>query len=360
MILTKICIKNFRNIEDLELSLNKNINIFIGNNAQGKTSILESIYVLALTKASKSLEEDNLIRKDCEISKISGMIKKGNINKKLEIILTKTDKKLKVNNTEEKKISNYISNLNVIMFTPEDLDIIKKSPNVRRNLLNIELCQLFSNYMRVLNEYNKLLKIRNEYLKKDLKNIDRTYLNIITDKLIERAIVIMDYREKYLENINASIENIYKKIMKSDGLKVIYEKSIKETTKDEIKKLYNDNFYNELNKKMTLFGPHRDDLSFYLGDLNLKLYGSQGQQRIAILSFKLAEINLFKEINHSYPVVLLDDIFSELDIEKRNNLIKFIKSNIQFIITTTDIKNISDKIIDKASVFKIKNGKINR
>ena len=360
MILTKINIKNFRNIENLELELNKNINIFIGNNAQGKTSILESIYVLALTKASKSLEDSNLIRKDYEIAKVSGVVRKGNINKKLEIILTKNDKRLKVNNNEEKKISNYISNLNVIMFTPEDLDIIKKSPNIRRNLLNIELCQLFSNYMRVLNEYNKLLKIRNEYLKKDLKSLDRTYLDIITEKLIDRALVIMDYREKYIENINANITGVYKKITKSYGLKVFYEKSLKTKDKNEALKLYHDNFYNEVSKKMTLLGPHRDDLSFFLEDLDLKLYGSQGQQRLAILSFKLAEITLFKETNGSYPIILLDDIFSELDIEKRNNLIKFIKSNIQFIITTTDIKNISEKILDKASVFKIKNGKLQR
>ena len=119
-----------------------------------------------------------------------------------------------------------------------------------------------------------------------------------------------------------------------------------------------DNYYNELDKKMTLFGIQKDDLLFYVDDMNLKDYGSQGQQRVAVLSFKLAEINIFKETKKTYPIVLLDDIFSELDIEKRNNLLKFIKSNIQFIITTTDIKNISEKIVEKASIFKIKDGNI--
>ena len=144
--------------------------------------------------------------------------------------------------------------------------------------------------------------------------------------------------------------------MKDEKLEVRYVKSIEYTQKEEIKKLFKDNFYNEVNRKMTLFGPHRDDFDFYLNDINVKLYGSQGQQRVAILAFKLAEIGIFKEALGYYPVILLDDIFSELDIEKRNNLLKFIKSNIQFIITTTDVKNISSKILEKAKIFNISNG----
>ena len=146
--------------------------------------------------------------------------------------------------------------------------------------------------------------------------------------------------------------------MKTGNLKVVYDKNISFESKEEIINYYKDNYYNELDKKMTLFGIQKDDLLFYVDDMNLKDYGSQGQQRVAVLSFKLAEINIFKETKKTYPIVLLDDIFSELDIEKRNNLLKFIKSNIQFIITTTDIKNISEKIVEKASIFKIKDGNI--
>ena len=358
MYIEKLKIKNFRNIENLELDLNKNINIFIGNNAQGKTSILESIYVLGLTKTFRSVEELDLIKKNQEISKLSGIIKDGRITKKLDILFSKQGKYLKVNGKEEKKLVNYISNLNVIMFNPEDLDIIKKSPLIRRNLINIELCQLFSNYMLILNEFNKILKIRNEYLRKNYDHIDRNYLNIITEKMIEREIVIMEYRNRYIENINKNISNIYQKIMKSGNLVVTYEKNIDLTTKKEIIDFYNDNYFNEINKKTTLFGPQRDDLGFYLNNENLKVFGSQGQQRIAILAFKLAEINLFKEAKNSYPIVLLDDIFSELDINKRNNLLNFIKSNLQFIISTTDINNISEKLLSKANIYKIKQGRI--
>lgn len=358
MYIKSLKIRNFRNIEKIDIDLDKNINIFVGNNAQGKTSILESIYVLALSKSSKNLDELELIRKNNSFSRIEGNIKNSRTSRTLEVILEKNKKRLKVDKNEIKKVSSYISNLNVIMFSPDDLDIIKKSPSFRRNLINTTLCQLFPNYLRILNEYNKLLKIRNDYLKSSYQNIDEIYLEIVTDKLIERAIVIMQYRSKFIDNINNYIADIFSKITTDIGLRVIYENSLKSYDKENLKKFFKENLFNDINKKVTLYGPHRDDISFILDDMDLKLYGSQGQQRVAILAFKLSEINLFKLTLGYYPVVLLDDIFSELDVQKRNNLLKFIKSNMQFVISTTDILNISNKIVNKAKVFKIKNGKI--
>ena len=199
MYLEKIKIKNFKKIIKLETELNKNINIFIGNNAQGKTSILESIYVLALTKPSKSVEESDLINKSSNFSLIKGTLVNEKSKKEMEFILTNQQKTLKINKKEIKKVGDYLTNLNVIMFSPDDLDIIKKSPLVRRNLLNIELCQLFPNYMKVLNEYNKILKIRNEYLRKNYGNMDKAYFDIITEKLVDRLIIIRNYRQKYVE-----------------------------------------------------------------------------------------------------------------------------------------------------------------
>ncbi len=356
MYIKSLKIVNFRNIKNLKLDLNKNVNIFIGKNAQGKTSILESIYVLALTKSMKNTFDSNLINKDSDFSFLKCNLDINGKSKEMEVSLESSKKTLKVDGNLEKKVFNYVSMMNVIIFSPEDLDIVKKSPSYRRNLLNIELCQLFSNYTRILNEYNKLLKIRNEYLK--CSNFDEIYFDILTDKLIDRAIVIMKYRDDFIKNINLGIDEIYYKIMKDKGLMVKYEANLGSFDKGVIKKLYRDNFDSERAKKLTLFGPHRDDFSFYLGDDDLKLYGSQGQQRVSILSFKLAEIRLFKEVKKSYPIVLLDDIFSELDLEKRKNFLKFIRSNIQFIVTTTDINNISSKVLDKASVFKIKDGNL--
>lgn len=361
MYIDNLKIKNFRKITDININLNKNINIFIGNNAQGKTSILESIYVLALSKSFRNTDEVTLINNNFNFCKLASEITlKQNKKVLLEIILEKNNKTLKINKKEEKKVQNYLKNLNVIMFSPDDLDIIKKSPTVRRNLLNIELCQLFGNYMKILNEYNKLIKIRNEYFKKNVKKIDYVYLDIITEKLASREVIIKKYREKYIENINLNIGNIYDKIAKNKNLYVKYNENISYKDKEEIFKFYKENYAQEIANGVTLYGSHRDDLEFYLDGVNLKIYGSQGQQRMAVLAFKLAEINIFKEATGTYPIVLLDDIFSELDVNKRNNLLKFIKSNIQFIITTTDINNISKKILDKATIFKIEDGKIKK
>lgn len=358
MYVKNLKIINFRKIENIDIELNKNINVFIGNNAQGKTSILNAIYMLALTKFDKNVTDEEIIKRGFLFGKVRGTVKVGKISKKLEVILEKNIKLLRIDGNICNRVTDYLSNLNVIMFSPDDLDIVKKSPSVRRNLMNVELCQLYPSYVKVLNEYNKILKIRNEYIRKSFNNINIDYFDVITNNLIDRAITIMNYRKIFISKLNENVSSVYYKIMKQDGLRINYLCNLPCCDKDELINFYRENFVNEISQKITLYGPHRDDFDFYLNDENLKLYGSQGQQRVAILSLKLSEISIFKEIKGYYPIVLLDDIFSELDIEKRSNLLKFIKSNIQFIITTTDVKNISSKILNKASIFNLKDGKI--
>lgn len=360
MYLKNIEIVNFRNIDKICLDFNKNVNIFIGKNAQGKTSILDSIYVLAFSKSSKGFSEDELVKKDKLFFKVKGSLKVGNLTRKMEVLYGNGEKKLKLNNSGIRKVSDYVSNMNVIMFSPDDLDIIKKAPLCRRNFINIELCQLYNKYLKVLNEYNKILKLRNDYIRKNYSRIDYNYLDVITDSLIDRAMFIYEYRSRYFDDINSSIGEIYYKIAKKSGLKVVYKRSVSCNNKDDYIRFFRDNYDSDIEKGSTMYGPHRDDFVFLLDDEDLKLYGSQGMQRIAILSFKLAEINLFKEIKGSYPIVLLDDIFSEIDIDKRKNLLRFIKSNIQFIITTTDINNISEKILNRASIFTVSDGSIKK
>lgn len=358
MYIKNLKIINFRKIENIDIELNKNINVFIGNNAQGKTSILNAIYMLALTKFDKNVNDEEIIKKGSLFGKVKGNIKVGKISKKLEVILEKNVKVLRIDGNVCNRVTDYLSNLNVIMFSPDALDIVKKSPCIRRNLINVELCQLYPSYVKILNEYNRILKIRNEYIRKNFNNINFDYFDVVTSNLIDRAIIIMNYRKAFISKLNENISNVYYKIMKQEGLKINYVCNLPCCDKNELIKFYRENFVNEISQKVTLFGPHRDDFDFYLHDENLKLYGSQGQQRVAILSLKLSEISIFKEVKGYYPIVLLDDIFSELDIEKRRNLFRFIKSNIQFIITTTDVKNISSKILNKASVFNLKDGKI--
>ena len=366
MYLSKIELSHYRNYKKEKIKLCDKVNIFIGDNAQGKTNILESIYILALTKSHRVGFENNIIENGYQACKIKGNLYDNNFLKELELLVNMDKKKVSINNKEIKKIADYISNMNVVMFCPNDLDIVKGSPQVRRNLLNIEISQLYPFYVNYLNEYNKILKNRNEYLKQLNINgmTDTRYLEILDEKLIERGCDIYLYRKKYLDYINEKIKDIYKNIMNIDDLNIIYETNIdidsfeQETIKEKFRKKLKNNLKREIFQGMTLYGPHRDDFSFYIKDENLKYYGSQGQQRLAIISFKLAEVSLFKEEKNTSPILLLDDIFSELDIKKRNKLIKYIPLDTQTIITTTDLKNIQKKILNSAKVFLVNNGKI--
>ena len=344
------------------------MNIFVGDNAQGKTNILESIVILALTKSHRLGVNPNIVMFNKKKTKIKGTIKKDKIINKLEIQVSEDEKKTFVNNNQIKRIADYISNLNVIVFSPDDLDIIKGSPNIRRNLLNIQLSQISNIYLNTYNEYNKILKTRNEYLKILYNNsiADKNYLDIITDKLIEKAVIIYQKRYEYINSINENINKFYCDIVGCGNLKIIYVPNIliNEYSNDfitnSLKQIYKKNYLKELNYGMTLFGPHRDDFNFLLDNNNLKFYGSQGQQKLAVICYKLAEISIFQNISGTNPVLLLDDVFSELDIKKRNKLLKIIGSEIQSVITTTDLKNINKKYLDNAYIFEVKNGNVER
>jgi len=359
---------NFRNYDDLNLEFSDNINIIIGNNGEGKTNILESVYVLSLTKSNRYGYDNDLIKFDKEYLKVEGNVIDDDLLRKFSVSLSKNKKNVYINGKEIKKISDYISNFCVISFSPLDLEIIKGAPSVRRNFLNIEISQLYNNYVNYLNEYNYILKMRNDYLKKMNLNamIDKRYLDIINDKLIEKAIKIYEFRFKFVEEINSLIENIFYKITGLKSLKIYFDNSLGMGNFDEslIKKTMNDKFKKNYNQELmlgnTLNGPHRDDFKFILNDMDMKLYASQGQQRLAIIAFKIAELFIFKRIKKSYPVLLLDDIFSEIDIKKRNKIIKYLNNDIQTIITTTDLVDISEDLLKKARIFKIRNGKITK
>lgn len=352
----------------MDIKFSEGMNIFVGDNAQGKTNILESITMLALTKSHRVGVNPNIIMFNKSKAKIKGVVKRGKIITKLGIEMTEDEKKLQLNNTEIKKVADYISNLDVIVFTPDDLEIIKGSPNVRRNLLNIQLSQISKVYLNTYNEYNKLLKTRNEYLKILFQNsiADEAYLDIITDKLIDKAIIIYQWRKEYLDFINDSIDKNYEYITTYTGLEVKYVPNIElleydsESIRKKLKHYYKKNYKKELNYGMTLVGPHRDDFSFLFCGKDLKFFGSQGQQKTAVLAYKLSEIPIFENFCGTLPVLLLDDIFSELDLKKRNRLLKLISSGIQSIITTTDLKNINKKYLIDAYIYNVKNGNIER
>ena len=367
MYLKKLKLHDFRNYKVLNVTFNKGINIIYGSNAQGKTNLLESIYVLGLTKSHRSFIDNSLIRNDSDYLTIEGIINNNKIDNKFNIYIDNKQKVLKFNDNSIKKISDYISLMNIIIFYPDDLELIKNSPIVRRKYLNLELSQLYSNYLVVINEYNKILKIRNEYLRRmnKGKSVDRNYLEILTGYLIDKSIIIYKMRNKYINKINESCKSIFEDIMGLDGFKIKYRPSIDlDLTRNDLdqylKKEYNKKLDYDIKICMTSIGPHKDDFEFYLNDINLKYYGSQGQQRVAVLALKLSEIEIFKKYKGTTPILLLDDIFSELDDVKKNNLLKFISKDIQTIITTTDLNNLDKKLVRKSKLFNINNGKVKK
>ena len=369
MKISKLNLINFRNYSKLGISFDNNMNIFVGDNAQGKTNILEAIIILALTKSHREGNNPNIIMFNKNKCKLSGNVINNKIINKLNVEISEDNKKLVINNSNIKKVADYISYLNIIVFTPDDIEIIKGSPSVRRNLINIQLSQLSRDYLKIYNEYNKLLKTRNEYLKILFNNniADSNYLDIITDKMIEKAIYIYQKRNEYLNLINLNINSYYgdffdnKEIILKYTTNVVFDNFDYETIRKKLKYTYKKNYMKELNYGMTIYGPHRDDFYFEYNNKDLKYFGSQGQQKLAILSFKLSEISIFRDICGTSPVLLLDDIFSELDIKKRNRLLKIVSlDDVQSIITTTDLRNINKKYINNAAVFYVKNGTVER
>ena len=360
----KLKLKNFRNYEDLEILFNDKLNIIIGNNAQGKTNILEAIYFLSITKSNLAINDKNCIRHEMLFSKIEGDIASKDGKKKLSILLNTNGKKIEINDNEIKKHANYIGNLRVIIFNPDNIRLIKDAPGNRRRFLNIEISQLYNKYIDNLNQYNNLLKQRNEYLKV-IKNkpVNYVYLDILNDKLVDLAVIIYEYRINFINDINKYIANIFSEIADLDGLKIKYIPNVDISDFNNLKNILLEKLDSNLDKEIaygsTLFGPHRDDFSFKLNDNDLFLYGSQGQQKLAILALKLAEIDVFNDVCQEYPVVLLDDLFSELDIIKRNRVMNYLnKEDIQIIVTTTDLKNVDKRLVKGAKIYTIDNGKV--
>ena len=365
MIIKKIKVVNYRNLLKQTINFDKKTNIFIGDNAQGKTNILESIYFLALTKSYRT-NDSNLINKNEEFTKVTGDIRDTGIFKSLSVELNNSQKKVKINNNDVSKISDYITNLNVVLVSPEDINILQGTPAERRNFLNIELSQISKNYIKKYNEFNKILKIRNNYLKMlyNTSNQDKRYLDSLTENLIEREIAIYQERKKFIHLINNNVANIYKNIIGLKNFKIVYETNIDfdnfetEYLKNAITKKYEKNLNKEIENGMTLYGPHRDELRFLIGEDDIKIYGSQGQQKVAIIALKLSEISIFKDYTNTYPILLLDDIFSELDVKTRNKLINFIPEDIQVIITSNDTREINKKFLDSAKIYKVVKGNI--
>ena len=354
-----IKLTNFRNYEKLNLSFNPTKNIIIGENGEGKTNIVEALYVLALSKSFRGSKEEVIIKNGEDSTCIEGTVK-SDYKDKYKLVLSKEGKKVFINNTKIDKISDYLSKINIVLFTSEDLKLIKDTPSTRRRLINIELSQYSNEYLKLLSNYNKVLKQRNAYLKMLYfnGNASRNYLDILTDQLVDIGSKLYNYRQDFINNISNYIENNYYKITKKHDLVLSYKSDFANKSKEDLLKIYKKSLDKDITQGKTNLGIHHDDYIFELNGNNLRDYGSEGEQKNAIISLKMAEIDIFKNDLNIIPILILDDLFSELDKKKINNILDFISDDIQTFVTTTDLTKVDKRLKIGSKIFKIKNGNI--
>ena len=355
MLIKSIYLENFRNYEEQKIELSNNINVFYGNNAQGKTNILESLYFCALGRSFRTYKENELIKFGKENSKIKVEYLKNNRDNEIEINLNNNSKKIiKLNQIKVNKNSELLGNLNLVLFSPDDIIILKQAPALRRKFLDILISQLKPNYIHLLSEYNKVLDQRNAYLK--TKNTEA--IDIWDEQLANFAEKIFEYRKNYIEKLKEKMEQIHPKLTnEKEIINIIYNSNFK--NKSEFLNNLKRSLQNDLFKGYTHYGIHRDDFEITINNKSLNIYGSQGQHRTAILSLKIAEMKIIEEEILENPILLLDDVTSELDLERVNSIFNIVK-DYQVFITCTDISSILkfDCLTKNIKLYNIEGGTI--
>lgn len=357
MIIKSLELENFRNYDSLHLNFDEGTNILYGDNAQGKTNVLEAIYVSATTKSHKGSKDKEIINFSKEESHIRTFLSKGDIEYRVDMHLRKSKSKgIAINGQKLKKAAQLLGLLNVVFFSPEDLSIIKNGPSGRRSFVDMELCQLDKYYLYNLNQYNKIINQRNRLLKDFYFNPDlKDTITVWDSQLVSYGKHIIEAREKFVEQLNGIICQIHKNLSGGkEELKIVYEPDV---SCDNFEKQLSYSMEKDIKLKFTGVGPHRDDFGFMVNGIDIRKYGSQGQQRTAALSLKLAEIELVKQITKDSPVLLLDDVLSELDSNRQNYLLNSI-GNIQTIITCTGLDEFVNNRFEIDKVFKVVNGTI--
>lgn len=364
MILKKMEIIQVRNYNFASLEFSDKVNIFYGKNAQGKTNLLEAIYYLGITKSHRTSVDSEIIMENKDFFRIAGQIE-DKYSHDIQIDYEKKHKKCYIDGSKQKKIENYIGKMKVILFSPDDLNIIKGMPILRREYLDtqIEQFSLIGNkYYTILNEFNSILKKRNLILKNAMNeyNIDKIYLEVLTKLLINKIVYIYRIRKKYVDKLNELISDIYYNLTGYKNLFLVYKTDVEinDKTEENLILMFNNNQKKELIIGSTLIGPQKDELEFYLDNKEMKKFCSQGQQRMAVIALKIASMNILRQYDNVTPILLLDDVFSELDFEKRSKLFKYIYDNVQTFITTTDLSNLDKNLIKKAKIFKVDNGNV--
>jgi DNA replication and repair protein RecF len=370
MYMKELVLENFRNYESLQLTFDNKVNVILGENAQGKTNVLEAIYVLAMAKSHRTSNDKDLIRWDEEYAKIEGRVEKRHTSIPLELTISKKGKKAKSNHIEQQRLSQYVGNLNVVMFAPEDLHLVKGSPQVRRRFIDMEIGQISPVYLHDISQYQKVLQQRNHYLKQlqANKQHDNTMLEVLNEQMITLAVKIVQKRFEFIRLLEEWAQPIHSGISRGlEKLKIDYRPSIDVLEDDDWSKMvevFEEKIFSlkerEIERGVTLIGPHRDELVFMVNGKNVHTFGSQGQQRTTALSVKLAEIELICSEIGEYPVLLLDDVLSELDDYRQSHLLNTIREKVQTFVTTTSTDGIHHQTLKEADTFHVVAGRVSK
>lgn len=369
MKLSRIKLENFRNYKELDIEFADGLTILQGQNGQGKTNVLEAIFLLSVAKSHRTNNDREMISWGEEYAVIKGQIQKKDYDFPLELILNPKGKIAKYNHLEQQKLSQFIGHLNVVLFAPEDLQLIKGSPSFRRRFIDTEIGQAHPVYLNNLLEYQKILQQRNSYLKEHGGHsaFDPIYYEVITEQLIEKAVNVISDRLEFVEKLTHLANGIHKEIgLDSDELVIEYVSSASSKfdyknpsyLKEQFIEAFKEGIDREKQRGYTIYGPHRDDLKFFLNDKEAQLYASQGQQRTIILALKLAELELLKEIIGEYPILLLDDVLSELDSRRQQLLMELIEERVQTFLTTTSVEDLDLDNLHSAQVLTVNQGQI--
>ena len=357
MYIESLELKNYRNYQDLQLDFDKGTNIFYGDNAQGKTNILESVYLCGTTKSHRGSKDKEIIRFGEEESHIRMMIRKDELSYKIDMHLRKNKAKgVAINGLPIKKARELFGIVNLVFFSPEDLNIIKNGPGERRRFMDLELCQLDQIYLTDLAGYNHIVNQRNRLLKDLYMNPSlRETLDIWDMQMLQYGTKIIKKRKEFVRDLNQVIQDIHHNLTGGiEHLEVVYEPS---TEAEDFENVLKKNRERDIRMKMTSAGPHRDDLSFVVNGIDIRKYGSQGQQRTAALSLKLSEIYLVKEKIKDTPILLLDDVLSELDNNRQTYLLDCIH-DIQTLITCTGLDDFVSNQFHLNKVFRVIKGEV--
>ena len=357
MFIESLALSNFRNYENADIKFSSGINILYGDNAQGKTNILEAVYMLATTKSHRGSRDKEIICFDEEESHIRASVRKNDISHRIDMHLRKSKSKgIAIDMIPIKKSAELFGLVNIVFFSPEDLTIIKESPAERRRFMDMELCQISRLYYSDLSSYNRILNQRNNQLKAIAYDRSQTDMMDIWDlQLVKYGIEVIKKRNNFIEELNSIIKDIHKDLTGGrEELVIIYDKNVDEEKFATELVFKRDT---DLRLQTTNTGPHRDDMIFMINGMDVKKYGSQGQQRTVALSLKLAEIKLVKNVINDNPILLLDDVMSELDAKRRDALLSSI-SDIQTIITCTGYDDFIKERISIDKIYKVTSGEL--